>query len=580
MVTKFLPFAALAVLVAGVGCTGAIGDSGMQPPGTGNPPGGPNNPGGGPPGAGKPGGPGGAVPPGGPPGTGTADPNSAGPMPLLRLSRREYNNTVRDLLGDTSNQANAFTSDRESEFLFRRGGLVAVQDLDDLKDAAATIAAGVESKAQTLAPCPMGMAEDACAKKFASTFGLRAYRRPLQNDEVDRLMALYQAGRTDLMLSYAGAIRLMVEGMLQSPSFLYHWELGNGLPTVEGQVVKLSHYEVASRLSYFLWGSMPDPMLFEAAAAGKLGTQGEIEAQARRMLGEPRGKETVSVFAEEWLNLDQISERPKDPMLYPEFKDDLKAAMTAELRTFLASVVFEGDGKLGSLLTATSTFVNAPLAALYGVKGVQGTDLKPAMLDGSQRAGLLTRAGFLTVTGAVDGSHPAKRGRRVYERMFCGELPPPPPVVPPAKPASAGGTTRQRFTEHDMNPCAGACHEIMDKIGFAFENFDGIGRYRTTDNGGAVDAATVIDVDGAKTPVKNALELSTLLAKSPTVASCFAKQWLRFAFKRTDTEGDRASLEGITTAFQKGTTVSDLLVGLAGSRSFRYRAPGNGEKLQ
>jgi hypothetical protein len=211
---------------------------------------------------------------------------------------------------------------------------------------------------------------------------------------------------------------------------------------------------------------------------------------------------------------------------------------------------------------------------------VTGADLKPAMLDASQRAGLLTRAGFLTVTGATDGSHPSKRGRRVYERLLCGELPPPPPVVPPPKPASAGGTTRQRFEEHDTNPCAGACHEIMDKIGFAFENFDGIGKYRTTDNGGAVDATGSIELDGSRQPFANALELSAMLAKSPTVASCFARQWLRYAFKRTDTEGDRASLEGITTSFMKANSIADLLVSVAGSRSFRYRTPGNGEKLQ
>jgi hypothetical protein len=579
MVTKFLPFAALAVLTAGVGCQGSIGDS-MGMPGPGNPTGPGAQPPGSPPTTPRPGDPSTVVPPGGPPSTGAIDPNAAGPMPLLRLSRREYNNTVRDLLGDATNQANGFASDRESEFLFRRGGLVATKDLEDIKDAAATIAASVEAKVPTLAPCPMGMAEDACAKKFAGTFGLRAYRRPVATEEVDRLMALYTAGRTELMLNYAGAIRLMVEGMLQAPAFLYHWELGSGAPVVEGQVVKLNHYEVASRLSYFVWGSMPDPVLFEAAAAGKLGTQAEIEAQARRLLGDARGKETVSAFAEEWLNLDQVAERPKDPTLYPEFKDDLKAAMTAEMRTFIANIVFDGDGKMGSLLTATNSFVNQPLAAVYGIKGVTGADLKPTMLDGAQRAGLLTRAGFLTVTGATDGSHPAKRGRRVYERLLCGELPPPPPVVPPPKPASAGGTTRERFTEHDTNPCAGACHEIMDKIGFAFENFDGIGKYRTTDNGGAVDATGSIELDGKRQPFANALELSSMLAKSPLVASCFAKQWLRYAFKRTDTEGDRGSLEGITTSFTKSNSVADLLVSVAGSRSFRYRTPGNGEKLQ
>jgi hypothetical protein len=587
MVRKFLPFAALAVLGAGAGCQGSIGDaagSGPRAPGATGPGGqqqpGASGPGGSGPGASNPG-PGGITPPGATPGGGApADPTAAGPMPLLRLSRREYNNTVRDLLGDLSNQANAFSSDRESEFLFRRGGLVAIQDLDDLKDAAATIAAGVEAKVPTLAPCPMGTAEDACASKFVSTFGLRAYRRPLAAEENERLMALYQAGRTTLSLTYAGAIRLLVEAMLQAPPFLYHWELGSSAPVVEGKVVKLGPYEVASRLSYFVWGSMPDQALFEAAAAGKLGTQAEVEAQARRLLEDKRGRDTVSAFAEEWMNLDQVAERPKDPMVYPEFKDDLKAAMTEELRTFIASVVFDGDKSLSSLLTATSSFLNQPLAALYGVRNVTGTALKPAMLDAEQRAGLLTRAGFLTVTGATDGSHPVKRGRRVYERMLCGELPPPPPVVPPAKPASMGGTTRQRFEEHDMNPCAGACHEVMDKLGFAFEEYDGIGKFRTTDNGGKVDASGAIELDGSKQAFANARDLSQILAKSPTVASCFARQWMRFAFKRGDTAADAASLEAVEAAFAKGNAITDLLVGVAGSRSFRYRTPGNGEKLQ
>src|SRR5204862_435819 len=151
------------------------------------------------------------------------------------------------------------------------------------------------------------------------------------------------------------------------------------------------------------------------------------------------------------------ADRPKDPAVYPEFKDDLKAAMTAELRAFISSVVFDGDSKLSSLLLSTAAQVNQPLAAVYGIKGVQGTAMTQTMLDGAQRAGLLTRAGYLTVTGATDASHPVKRGRKIFEPFLCGGLPPPPNVVPQPKPASAGGTTRQRFVEHDSNPCTGAC---------------------------------------------------------------------------------------------------------------------------
>jgi hypothetical protein len=382
------------------------------------------------------------------------------------------------------------------------------------------------------------------------------------------------------MLGYPAAIGLLVEGILQSPSFLYHWELGNNAPVVEGKVVKLNGWEQASRLSYFIWGSMPDQNLFDAAAGNKLGTQAEVEAQAKRMLADSKARDTISAFADEWLNLEQIFERPKDPAVYPEFKDDLQSAMSAELRSFLPGVVFDGDGKLSTLLTTTASFVNQPLAAVYGLNGVQGMAMKQMNLDANQRAGLLTRAGFLTVTGATDGSHPVKRGRRVYERLLCGVLPNPPADVPPAQGAAAGGTTRQRFETHDKNPCTGSCHAVMDKLGFAFENYDGIGKFRTMDNGGMVDATGTISMDNANKPFKDARELSQLLAQSPTVSRCFATQFMRYGFKRTETEADRASLDTVTAALSKSGSVADMLVGVASSRSFRYRTPGTGEKLQ
>jgi hypothetical protein len=506
------------------------------------------------------------------------DPNAAGLKPMLRLTNREYNNTVRDLLGVTTRPAETFPTDRDSEFLYARAGVVTGADYETIATAAEGIAAGAASKIPMLAPCTGD--EAACARDFITKFGLRAYRRPLVQQESDRLFALYQDGRTNQALDYAGAIGLLIEGMLQSPAFLYHWELGYSAPIVEGKVIRLNPYETASRLSYFLWGSMPDADLFAAAAGNKLGTPAEIEAQARRMLGDARAKETVTTFAGAWINLDQITTRPKDQAVYPEWQDDLKNAMDAEVRSFITSVVFDGDGRFDSLLTATNSFLNAPLAAVYGTSGVTGTTMKPMTLDGAQRAGLLTRAGFLTVTGAADGSHPVKRGRRVYERFLCGELPPPPADVPPAKPASAGGTTRERYEEHDKNACTGACHVLMDPIGYSFEHYDGIGKYRNMDNGGVVNSSGSINIDGADKKFADARELSQILAKSPEVARCFATQWLRFAFQRKDTEEDRFSLDAATQTFGKGNLVSDLLVGLAGSRTFRYRMPNAGEKLQ
>lgn len=566
----------LALVVGlGAGCSGTVGEPGVP---TGSGPGTIGGPGTGGPGTGGPGagGPGAGGPGTGGPGVVPGDPNAAGPMPLRRLTHAEYNNAVRDLLGDSTRPANAFPLDRDPEFLFRRAGLASLQDVDTMGDAAKAMGAAAQSKATTLAPCPAGMAEDTCARNFIASFGLRAYRRPLAADETERLTALYTTGRTTLMLNYAGAIGLLVEGMLQSPAFLYHWELGNNLPIVEGAVIKLGPYENASRLSFFIYNSMPDQALFDAAAANKLGTQAELEAQARRMLADPKALETVSTFAEEWLNLDQVAERPKDPAVYPEFADELKTAMVAETRALIAAIM-KGDQRLSTLLTATSANVSQPLAALYGAAGGASATLNPA-----QRAGLLTRASFLTVTGATDGPNPVKRGRRIYERFLCETLPPPPNTVPAVASAtsSVGKTTRQRFEDHDTNPCALACHDVMDKLGFAFENYDGIGKWRVTDNGGPVDASGTVQLDGAAVSFGNAIELSKALANSATVARCFSTQWFRFATKRTDGDADLASINAVTAAFAKAGSINDLMVGVAGSRSFRYRTPGTEEKLK
>jgi hypothetical protein len=511
------------------------------------------------------------------------DPLAAGPAPLRRLTRREYNNTVRDLLGDNTHPADAFPPDREEGFLFPRAGLVSAQDLSTLRDAAESLAAAAEKNVATLAPCTGGMAEDACAAQFIGSFGLRAYRRPLAKDESDRLLAAYKNGRTALGLTYAGGIGLLVEAMLQSPSFLYHAENGATPPAMEGKVVRLGHYENASRLSYFIWGTMPDSTLFGAAAADQLGTAEQLEAQAVRMLRDERARDTIFAFVNDWLNLGQVADRPKDPKEYPDFVDPvkgepIKAAMLAESREFVNSVILGGDGRLTSLLTANSSFVNQALAPIYKVQGVTGTELKPQMLDANQRSGLLTRAAFLTVTGSTNGSHPIKRGHKIFERVLCKELPPPPPNVPPPKAASEGGTTRERFAEHGEMKCATGCHALMDPIGFAFEHYDGIGQYRDMDNGKPVDSTGTIQLDGAEKSFVDARDISKLIASSTEARQCMVKQWVRFAYNRAETQGDIASIQAAAAAFAKNDySIRDLLIGVITSRSFRYRTPHEGE---
>jgi hypothetical protein len=401
------------------------------------------------------------------------------------------------------------------------------------------------------------------------------FRRPVLAEEVTRLTALYDKARGELKLDFNEAIKLVVEGMLQSPGFVYRWELGPQQPTKDGALVKLTPYEVASRISYFLLRSTPDQALMDAAKAGTLSTDAEISAHVERLLAATPSHDSIIAFFGDWLKATApaIAGRNKDLETYPEFQPDLQAAMAAETDTFVGNVLFGGgDATLTSLLTSPATSVSGPLAKLYGVAD-GATALNPA-----ERSGLLTRAAFLTVTAAADGSNPVKRGKRIYENLLCKVLVPPSNVeIPPAAPPSAGGTTRDRFSKHSENPCAG-CHKVLDPLGFGFENYDGIGKFRSMDNGLPVNASSVMNMDGVDVSFNNGVELSAALAKSDEVRACFATQWLRYALDRNETADDAPSITAAVTAFKGGNyTVPALIKGVAAARSFRFRTLAAGE---
>jgi len=218
---------------------------------------------------------------------------------------------------------------------------------------------------------------------------------------------------------------------------------------------------------------------------------------------------------------------------------------------------------------------------LYQISGVTGNALKPVMLDPTQRAGILTTAAFLATTGDAAESNPPRRGKAIFTKLMCGVMPPPPANVPPPAAASTGGTLRQRMEAHDMNACASSCHGIIEPLGFAFEEFGGIGEFRALDNDAPVDSSGTVTLDGKSHPYSNAPDLVKLLAASPSVQSCFTTQWLRYAFGRAETAADRASLDAATGAFTAASgDVRELIVALAKSRTFLYRAPAPGEVLQ
>jgi hypothetical protein len=435
-----------------------------------------------------------------------------------------------------------------------------------------------------LLPCatpPAASAEAACLAQFVTSFMPKMFRRPLLATETSDLMALYQTARTTLALGFNDAIGVLIEASLQSPGFLYHWELDPGPAIKDGSVVKLGNYELASRMSYLLWGTMPDATLFAAAAAGQLGDVATVESQVRRMLQDQRAAAMWTDFFSDWLDADNLATAPKDTGVYPMFNDTLTTAMTRELQSFVTGVTMTGSGRLADLLTGTSSFANQPLASLYGISGVTGTALKPVMLDPAQRAGILTTAAFLATTGDAAESNPPRRGKAIFTKLMCGVMPPPPANVPPPAAASTGGTLRQRMEAHDMNACASGCHGIIEPLGFAFEEFGGIGEFRTVDNGAPVDSSGTVTLDGQSHPYQNAPDLVKLLAASPSVQSCFTTQWLRYAFGRAETAADKVSLDATTSAYTAaGGDVRELIVALAKSRTFLYRTPAPGEVLQ
>jgi hypothetical protein len=510
-------------------------------------------------------------------------PNVPGPAPLRRLTIAEYDRTVRDLLGDTSGAGREFAIDQDAGG-FRAGGPVSTAlDASRLLEAADSLASGAAARLQTLLPCPtvptdLGAQSD-CARQFIVQFGRRAFRRPLGPDEVNDLLAVYTAHRGPAIGSaFPEAIKAVLSAMLVSPNFLYHLELGTAPPLRDGGVLRFNAHEMASRLSYSLWGTMPDDQLFREADAGRLLTPEQLEQQARRMLKDPRAAEAIADFHLQWLDIDGLPDAPPKDARFKDYTPALVQAMLDETSAF-AREIMTSSGSLATLLTGTSTTVDPALARLYGV-AVTGTGPQRVTLDATQRAGILTQASFLAMHAETGESHPVKRGATVLRRLLCIEVEQPPNLnVPQPQQPAPGLTTRERFAMHAMNPCA-TCHQLTDPIGFAFESYDAVGAYRTTDQGKPVDASGTLVLPSGEIRFKDAVELVHAFAGNKDVEACVATQWLRYLLRRSELRGDQSSLQAATDAFRRSSDdVRELLVALVKTRAFTHRTPSAGEVL-
>jgi hypothetical protein len=425
-----------------------------------------------------------------------------------------------------------------------------------------------------LVPCATtttdATAVDACGHDFIAAFARRAYRRPPDADDLAALTAAFDAGKaTDLQTG----IRLVIEAALQSPRFLYRVEFG-AAPAAGATVVKLDDWEMASRLSYLLWHSMPDDALLAAAAAGRLNAPDDIEAQVQRLIADPRARGVTADFYAQWLRVDEIAGVEKDATVFPGYSAATAALMQQETSQFLDYVTWDGDGDLPSILTAPFTFVNGPLAQYYGFTGVSGDAFVKTPLDpGTHRAGVLSQGGLMSLLAKANQTSPVHRGKFVREQLLCMPLPPPPAdlmIKPPE--LSPTLTTRQRFTQHSIDPACTGCHHLMDPIGLGFEGFDGAGVFRAAENGQPIDDSGEVkdsDVTGAFHGVG---ELATKLAASGQVRACVATKWFRYGYGRGEHDADACSMDTIQRAFATGGfKIRDLLIALTRTDAFLYR---------
>lgn len=492
-----------------------------------------------------------------------------GHTPLRRLTGEQYANAVRDLFGVEAN-VDAFGGDEKlGPFDANYAAPVSPTMVDQFRAVAEDVAEAASLDPAAVLPCEPAV-EPTCLQGWVRAVGRRAYRRPLTDAELARYQALLDLGTDD-----AARVRLVIQAMLQSPAFLYQLEFG--LPDPAGEdVVALGPYELASRLALFLWASVPDDALLDAAEAGELDDVEGLRAHAERLLEHPHARRTVESFHVQWLHLDKLSSLDKDPAVFPQFDEDVRAAMLAEARRFAGNVVLEGDAKLETLLTASETWIDAPLFELYGLPVPATHDPEePVSLDPAQRAGLLTQAAFLATHAHHNQTAPIHRGVVVLTELLCQPPPPPPPDVNATPPdPQPGATTREIFEQQTAEPYCAGCHKLINGIGLGFEGYDGIGAFRELENGLPVDeSGEVVGTDVAG-PFDGAVELAHKLAESEQVRDCVATQWFRFSLGRLEGEADACTLDALRQSFaDSGHDVRALMLALVTTDAFRYRAP-------
>jgi mono/diheme cytochrome c family protein len=423
---------------------------------------------------------------------------------------------------------------------------------------------------------PSGTAdEQACARKILSNLAHRAYRRPVDADDMTQLLALYKAGAQNG--GFESGVRLALQKILVSPDFLFRAEI-DPPGAAPGAVYKISDVELASRLSFFLWSSIPDDDLLAVAESGRLSDPSVLQGQVTRMLADPRSRALVKNFSGQWLFLRNIERISPDTTAYPNFDENLRQALAKETQLLIESQVRE-DRSVVDLLSTDYTFLNQRLAEHYGIKGIYGSEFRRVKLEDPNRYGLLGQASILAVTSYPNRTAPTIRGKWVLEQLLGSPPPPPPPNVPSLKddPATQKLTMRQRMEQHRANPTCAVCHRMMDPLGFALENFDGLGGWRvsTALGSGPIDSSGALP-DGTKFDGPAGLR-DVLLKKRDMFVETFTERLLTYALGRGVEEYDHAALRKITRgAAADNQKWSSIILGIVNSTPFQMRRASDG----
>ena len=498
-----------------------------------------------------------------------------GRVTIQRLNKAEYNNTIRDLTGLDLNLADDFPSDDVGDGFDNIGDVLSIPPilLEKYLKAASTVAdriyADEEARRRVL---PYTAASDEerieVAKRNVNEFAAKAFRRPLTEEEKTRLFSIMAfAWQHDA--SEDEIFKTVIAAVLSNPHFIFRVEQDPDAADQDG-IRKLNGYELASRLSYFLWSSMPDERLFQLAKTGELENSDVLASEARRMLKDPRAEAIVDNFAGQWLQLRDVSRLSPDPELFPEFDDALRRAMQRETELFVATLIRE-DRSVLEFLNADFTYVNERLAQHYGIPDVSGEDFRRVALS-SGRRGVLTHASILMLTSNPTRTSPVKRGKWILDNILAEPPPPPPADVPELEEDNETlGSLREQMEQHRANEACAVCHLTMDALGFGLENFDAIGGWRDSDGRFEVDASG--ELPGGRT-FDGAADLMQILVEEKTdrFCHCLSEKLLIYGLGRGLKSYDRCAVQDCVRSLQQNDyRFSALVTAIVTSDPFTMR---------